>query len=40
MGLALVEELVVMLGGQISVASEYKKGSTFSVVLPLRLVEA
>lgn len=37
LGLALVEELVVMLGGRISVDSEYKKGSTFLVVLPLRV---
>ena len=35
LGLALVEELVRMLGGTIGVTSEYQKGSVFTFALPL-----
>jgi signal transduction histidine kinase len=35
LGLAISKELVTMLGGQISVASEAGQGATFTVVLPI-----
>jgi signal transduction histidine kinase len=34
LGLTLVRELVGRMGGQVSVESEFGKGSTFSIVLP------
>jgi two-component system, NarL family, sensor histidine kinase BarA len=37
LGLAISKELVTMLGGQISVASEAGQGATFSVVLPIEV---
>jgi signal transduction histidine kinase len=37
LGLAISKELVTMLGGQISVASEAGLGATFSVVLPIEV---
>nr|WP_321452884.1 two-component regulator propeller domain-containing protein [uncultured Carboxylicivirga sp.] len=36
-GLSLVKELVVKLCGEISVSSEYGKGSAFKVILPIEL---
>lgn len=35
-GLALVKELVELLGGAINVESKWKKGSTFTVLLPIQ----
>jgi len=36
LGLALVRELMIMLGGAVWVESEYGKGSTFGIALPYR----
>ena len=35
LGLYIVKETLTKIGGQISVASEHGKGSTFSITLPL-----
>lgn len=35
LGMTIVENLVTMLGGQISVESTYQKGSCFTILLPL-----
>jgi signal transduction histidine kinase/AraC-like DNA-binding protein len=37
LGLALTKELVTLLGGEISVKSELKRGSTFTIQLPIAL---
>ena len=37
LGLALVQEVVRLHGGRVSVESEIDKGSTFQIVLPIRL---
>ncbi len=39
LGLAISKQLVSLMGGQLSVESEYGKGSTFSFSLPQRVVE-
>ena len=40
LGLAITHKLLTMMGGSISVESEYGKGSAFTVVLPQRVVSA
>jgi signal transduction histidine kinase len=39
LGLSIVKELTKLLGGEVSLVSEFGKGSTFSVRLPMRLDE-
>ncbi len=39
LGLSIVKELSKLLGGEVSLVSEFGKGSTFSVRLPMRLDE-
>ncbi|MFK5151220.1 ATP-binding protein, partial [Klebsiella pneumoniae] len=39
LGLAITKLLVQLQNGQIAVSSEVKKGSTFSVTLPLQLAD-
>ncbi len=39
LGLSIVKELSKLLGGEVSLVSEFGKGSTFSVRLPIRLDE-
>jgi signal transduction histidine kinase len=36
LGLAICRRLTSLLGGEISAASEWSKGSTFTVILPLQ----
>jgi CheY-like chemotaxis protein len=40
LGLALVQKLLALMGGEIAAVSEPKKGSTFTVRLPIRLPQA
>jgi signal transduction histidine kinase len=40
LGLSLSQQLAKLLGGQVSMQSEFGKGSTFSVTLPIRLDDA
>ncbi len=39
LGLAICKDLVESMGGKIEVASEYKKGSTFSFTVPIKKTE-
>ncbi len=39
-GLALARELVLMMAGDLTVTSEYGKGSVFTITLPLEVVDA
>jgi signal transduction histidine kinase len=40
LGLALTKKFVEFQGGRISVESEYGKGSTFCIVMPITALEA
>ncbi len=40
LGLALTKKFVEFQGGRISVESDYGKGSTFCIILPLNFLEA
>jgi two-component system chemotaxis sensor kinase CheA len=37
LGLAIVEDTITRMGGEVLVSSEYGKGTTFSLILPIRL---
>ncbi|MDD3574678.1 MAG: response regulator [Methanospirillum sp.] len=37
LGLAIVEDTITRMGGEVRVSSEYGKGTTFSLILPIRL---
>ena len=39
LGLAITQQLLLLMGGEIQVSSVYEKGSTFSFVLPQRVVD-
>jgi signal transduction histidine kinase/CheY-like chemotaxis protein len=39
LGLAICKQLLSLMGGSIAVSSEYKKGSTFSVLLPQQVLD-
>lgn len=39
LGLAIVKKLTTLLGGEVGVASELNKGSTFSVTFPCRIIK-
>ena len=40
LGLAITQSLVELMGGKISVQSEYEKGSTFTIELPQKIVSS